>query len=225
MINYYLILKEVIDKCFPLPSDLKPFIKASENGAISYPFINHPVHYISFWISNTLHRNMINSIILMGVSGSGKTTIGHALSEELGWSFFDGDDYHPPENIAKMSQGIPLDDRDRQKWLESLSTLLSIQKASGEASVLACSALKRNYQEQLRGNRKDLKFVYLAGDFDLILERMQARRKHFMRAQMLASQFEILEPPPDALVINTDQPVATIVQEILKALEFDLDPH
>lgn len=168
---------------------------------------------------------MIKTIILMGVSGSGKTTVGHALADELGWSFIDGDDFHPPENIVKMSQGIPLDDRDRQEWLKTLSTLLSNQKASGEASVLACSALKRNYQEQLRGNRKDLKFVYLAGDFDLIMDRMRTRRKHFMKAQMLASQFEILDPPPDAMVINIDQPVASIVDEILKALDFDLDPH
>ena len=161
----------------------------------------------------------------MGVSGSGKTTVGHALSKELGWSFFDGDDYHPPDNIAKMSRGIPLDDRDRQNWLESLSALLSEKKDSGEALVLACSALKRNYQEILRSSREDMKFVYLAGDFDLILDRMQSRQAHFMKAQMLASQFEILEPPPDGLVINIDQPVTSIVQEILEALEFDLDPH
>jgi carbohydrate kinase (thermoresistant glucokinase family) len=103
--------------------------------------------------------------------------------------------------------------------------LLYEKKVSGEALVLACSALKRNYQEILRSNREDVKFVYLAGEFDLILDRMQSRQAHFMKAQMLASQFKILEPPPDALVINIDQPVASIVQEILKALEFDLDPH
>ena len=161
----------------------------------------------------------------MGVSGSGKSTIGHALSEELGWSFYDGDDFHTPENIAKMSEGIPLDDQDRIKWLDSLSLLLLEKKATGEALVLACSALKRTYQEQLRGNRTDLKFVYLAGDFDLIMDRMNSRQAHFMKAQLLESQFEILDPPPDALEINIEQPVSSIVQAILTELEHDLDSH
>jgi gluconokinase len=158
---------------------------------------------------------MPKAIILMGVSGSGKTTIGQALSSALGWPFIDGDDFHPPENVKKMSQGIPLSDEDRLHWLETLSHLLSENCHREENLVLACSALKRIYRDQLRSNHADLIFVYLEGDIEMIRQRMQAREKHYMKPGMLESQFQILEPPQNALQINIDRPINEIVQEII----------
>ncbi|MBK5107529.1 MAG: gluconokinase [Anaerolineales bacterium] len=158
---------------------------------------------------------MSKVIILMGVSGSGKTTVGQALSSALGWPFIDGDDFHSPENVKKMSRGIPLSDEDRLHWLETLSHLLSENHHRGENLVLACSALKRIYRDQLRSNHADLIFVYLAGDIDMIRQRMQAREVHYMKPGMLESQFQILEPPQNALQINIDRPINEIVQEII----------
>jgi gluconokinase len=109
---------------------------------------------------------MTNAIVLMGVSGSGKTTIGQSLSSELEWSFYDGDDYHTPENDKKMSQGIPLSDEDRFPWLEILSKLITNKRFAGENFILACSALKKSYRQELRSKSKDLVFVYLAGEFE-----------------------------------------------------------
>jgi len=157
---------------------------------------------------------MALAIVLMGVSGSGKTSIGQALSAELGWSFYDGDDYHSPENVEKMSQGIPLSDEDRFHWLETLSNLIIVKRGAEENLVLACSALKEGYRQKLRANNKDLNFVYLEGDFDLIWERMQTREDHYMKSKMLKSQFEILEPPKNALHIDIDRPITEIVREI-----------
>lgn len=154
----------------------------------------------------------------MGVSGSGKTSIGQSLSSELGWSFFDGDDYHPPKNVQKMSQGIPLSDEDRFQWLENLSKLLHEKLLAGENIILACSALQRSYRQQLRLNRTDLSFIYLEGDFELIWKRMQSRPDHYMKPGMLESQFEILEPPENALIIEIDRPVPEIVQEIINSI-------
>jgi len=158
---------------------------------------------------------MSKAIILMGVTGSGKTTIGQALSSALGWPFFDGDDYHSPENVKKMSQGIPLSDGDRIHWLETLSHLLIENYHRGEDLILACSALKRIYRDQLRSNHADLIFVFLEGNIDMIRQRMQAREKHYMKPGMLESQFQDLEPPQNALQINIDRPINEIVQEII----------
>lgn len=158
---------------------------------------------------------MSNTIILMGVSGSGKTTIGQALSTTTGWSFYDGDDYHPLENIEKMSQGIPLNDDDRLIWLETLSELISEKSSSGEDLILACSALKRAYRQKLRSKNRDVLFVFLEGDFDLIWQRMQLRKSHYMKPEMLKSQFAILEPPVEALNLSIERPVAELVAAIL----------
>lgn len=111
-------------------------------------------------------------IILMGVSGSGKTTLGKRLAARLGWPFYDGDDYHPPENVAKMAAGIPLTDEDRVSWLETLAELISQSLARGENGVLACSALKGKYREILRGGSENVEFVFLRGSYDLVLERL-----------------------------------------------------
>lgn len=159
----------------------------------------------------------------MGVSGSGKTSIGQALSSELDWSFYDGDDYHPPENVEKMSRGIPLSDEDRFIWLEILSNLLAEKYLAGENLVLACSALKQVYREKLRSNKAHLTFVYLEGDFDLISERMRARQEHYMKPEMLRSQFEILEPPQDALTLSINRPVSENVNTIIEYLSEEHD--
>ena len=152
----------------------------------------------------------------MGVSGSGKTTIGNALSSQLDWSFYDGDDYHPDENIEKMSRGIPLSDEDRLTWLEILSNLLAEKHLAGENLVLACSALKQVYRQKLRSKNRNLIFIYLKGDFELIWQRMRTRQEHYMKPEMLRSQFDILEPPQDALSLDIHRPVPETVQAIIE---------
>ena len=151
----------------------------------------------------------------MGVSGSGKTTIGQALASALGWHFYDGDDFHPPENVNKMTRGIPLRDEDRLEWLEILSTLLAEKHIAAENLVLACSALKESYRQKLRSSHPHLDFVYLEGNYDLIWGRMKDREAHYMKPEMLKSQFEILEPPRDALTININKPVSVNVLAII----------
>ena len=151
----------------------------------------------------------------MGVSGSGKTTIGQKLSSATGWPFYDGDDYHSTENVEKMSRGIPLNDDDRLTWLETLSELILEKRSSGEDLILACSALKRAYRQTLRSKNQDVLFVFLEGDFNLIWQRMQIRKSHYMKPEMLKSQFAILEPPLNALKLSIERPAAELVAEIL----------
>ncbi|PYS80122.1 MAG: gluconate kinase, partial [Acidobacteria bacterium] len=131
-------------------------------------------------------------IILMGVSGSGKTTIGRRLADELGWKFYDGDDFHPRANVEKMAHGVPLDDEDRAPWLESLRDLIRSCLVRGESAVLACSALKRSYRQYLLID-ENVMLVYLKGDYELIEERLEGRSEHFMKPKMLDSQFDALE--------------------------------
>jgi gluconokinase len=163
----------------------------------------------------------MNSVfVIMGVSGSGKTTVGLALAQKLGAPFYDGDDFHPPQNIAKMAAGIPLDDEDRFVWLVRLHDLIADHLARGETAVVACSALKKKYREQLRQGNDGLRIVYLDGSFDLIRERMEARPSHYMKANMLQSQFETLEPPSphDTLILSADDAVDNIVNRIVSSL-------
>lgn len=154
--------------------------------------------------------------VLMGVSGSGKSTVGQALARELDCPFYDGDDFHSAENVARMSRGVPLDDSDRYPWLARLNALIADQLARGETAVLTCSALKKKYRDQLREGNRHTVFVYLEGDFELIWERMAKRRKHYMKPEMLKSQFEALEPPDaaEAYRIGVDQDVDAIVRAI-----------
>jgi gluconokinase len=149
----------------------------------------------------------------MGVSGSGKTTVGRRLAEELGWRFYDADDFHPPANVAKMAGGIPLNDADRQPWLESLRALIRDCLERGESAVLACSALKASYRDYLLLDAR-VKLVYLKGDPELIRRRLEKRSGHFMRTEMLESQFAALEEPGQESHVDISATPAEIVRAI-----------
>jgi gluconokinase len=157
-------------------------------------------------------------IVLMGVSGSGKTTVGKELAHQLGWKFYDADDYHPPSNVAKMKAGIPLTDEDRKPWLERLAQLIDAARARGENIVVACSALKHAYQEYLREGLDDIKYVYLKGSPKLIAERLANRKGHFMNPALLSSQFETLEPPEHAIEVDISKSFEEIAKEIRRKL-------
>jgi gluconokinase len=143
-------------------------------------------------------------VIVFGVSGAGKTTIGKLLAEQLGWQFYEADDFHPRANIEKMRSGRPLTDEDRWPWLERLREQIARSLAANENAVLACSALKRVYRDRLRVS-DDVKFVFLRGDYALVAEQLRHRRSHFMNPELLQSQFADLEQPePDEDVLTTE---------------------
>ncbi len=150
----------------------------------------------------------------MGVSGAGKTTIGKALARALGWRFLEGDDFHPPQNVAKMATGIPLTDEDRAPWLARLRELISETLARGEDAVLACSALKQSYREQLTVDPARVRWVYLWAPREVIAGRLAGRVGHFMPVSLLDSQFQVLEVPQEAVPVDVtpgpDEVVATI---------------
>jgi len=156
----------------------------------------------------------------MGPAGSGKTTVGELLAARLSWQFADGDDFHPPANIEKMSRGIPLTDEDRLPWLKSIRDAVQQWEALGRNAVIACSALKRSYRDLLGigPNATNVKLVYLKGSYDLLLERLHSRKGHYMKEQMLASQLGDLEEPTDALTIDIANSPQQIVSEIRKQL-------
>jgi gluconokinase len=168
-------------------------------------------------------RKKTTGLIVMGVAGCGKTTVGRMLADRLGWDFFDADAYHPPENVAKMAAGIPLDDRDRAPWLAALRDLLAETIRSGRHPVLACSALKQKYRDTLLGADKTIRVIYLKGDYDLIYSRMKARDDHYMKAGMLRSQFDALEEPAEALMVDITPHPREIVETILRLLEAETD--
>lgn len=157
--------------------------------------------------------------IVMGVSGSGKTMVGRSLANQLGWDFYDADDFHPAANVAKMANGIPLDDSDRAPWLASLHDLISSSLNMDRPGVLACSALKERYRQRLMDDHDEVALVYLKGSFELIWSRMEKRTDHYMKPHMLKSQFEALEEPTNAFAVDIIEPVDDIVQEILKHTE------
>jgi len=158
-------------------------------------------------------------LIVMGVAGSGKTSVGKALAARLGWDFFDADDFHPPENIAKMAAGVPLDDADRAPWLAALHDLLESTLRAGRHPILACSALKERYREELMKGNDGIRVVYLKGGYDLILSRMAARAGHYMKPGMLRSQFDALEEPADAIRADIGRPPEEMADGILKDLQ------
>jgi len=155
-------------------------------------------------------------LVVMGVSGSGKSTVGAAMAHELGVPFGDADDFHPPANIAKMAAGVPLDDDDRRPWLETIGRWLA---ANADGGVVSCSALKRAYRDLLRSHAPYVEFLHLDGSPEVIAGRQASRPGHFMPASLLRSQFDTLEPlgPDDAgVVIDVDQTVDEIVAEYLR---------
>jgi gluconokinase len=160
-------------------------------------------------------------LVLMGVSGAGKTTVGKALAERLGWTFQEGDDFHPAANIAKMKAGHPLDDADRAPWLARIEAWISEQLAAGRSGVVACSALKQAYRKALVADRESVVLGFLKGGEKLIAGRLAQRRGHFMPPALLASQLADLQPPAareHAIVVDISQPVAAQVDHIVAAL-------
>lgn len=156
-------------------------------------------------------------LIIMGVSGSGKTTVGCMLASELGWEFYDADDFHPPANREKMSHGIPLTDEDRAEWLNSLQNRIRKNLEGGKSCVLACSALKQRYREQLAVNEK-VRFVYLHGTYEQIETRIKHRKDHYMPVQLLQSQFEALEEPLHAVIVDISNSPEDIIKIIRKGI-------
>ena len=159
------------------------------------------------------------ALVVMGVSGSGKSTIGEKLAQRLGWSYEDGDKFHPLSNVAKMSAGQPLTDEDRWPWLQAIANEIDrVCEARGH-TVIACSALKRAYRDLLVHGRPDVRIIYLQGTQDLIADRLALRKGHFMPPGLLASQFKTLEPPDaseNPVTVSIDAPVETIVDDIVR---------
>jgi gluconokinase len=167
------------------------------------------------------------ALIVMGVSGSGKSTIASRLAERLGWTFEDGDRFHPASNVAKMSAGHPLTDEDRWPWLKAIADEIERVCQAGGHLVIACSALKRAYRDVLAGDRDDVRFVFLDGTLALIADRLSRRKGHFMPPGLLDSQFKTLEPPQadeHAITVSIDAAVETIVDNIAARIAQDVRP-
>lgn len=154
----------------------------------------------------------------MGVAGSGKSTVGRILAHELGWPFYEGDDFHPRANIAKMRSAVALTDADREAWLAALARLIRKLDRSGRKAVVACSALKQAYRETLAGKTGNVRFVYLRGSINLIRKRLLSRQEHYFKADLLKNQFDILEEPENAVVVDAAIPPPAIVEQIRLAL-------
>lgn len=166
------------------------------------------------------------ALVMMGVSGSGKSTIAEALAERLRWTYDDGDRFHPEANVAKMSAGQPLTDADREPWLRAIADEIDRNCTAGEHLVIACSALKRGYRDIVVHGRDDVRIVYLDGSRALIAQRLAQRKDHFMPAGLLDSQFAALERPAadeNAVSVAIDAPVARIVDDIIRKLGLDTE--
>lgn len=158
-------------------------------------------------------------LVLMGVSGSGKTTVGQILSGKLGWPLLDADEFHSAANIEKMSNGIPLEDADRWPWLDRMNAALRAREARGESVLLACSALKQAYRDRISRSVAEMRWIYLKGGFELIRKRLEARKGHYMKAGLLESQFATLEEPKDALGVDIADTADSIANSILHRLQ------
>ena len=166
-------------------------------------------------------------LVVMGVAGTGKSTLAGLLAERLNWELQEGDDLHPPANVAKMSAGIPLDDQDRWPWLDAIAAWIDDTRRAGRHGVIACSALKRSYRDVLIGDRTDVRLVYLRGDETLIARRIATRHEHFMPRSLLHSQFDALEEPgPDEspVIVSIEPEPREIVAQILSALRLAGEP-
>lgn len=158
-------------------------------------------------------------VIVMGVSGSGKTTVAAGLARQEGWILLEGDQFHPPANIAKMKAGIPLEDADRWPWLRAIAARMDELRAAGQSAVVACSALKRAYRDILIGDRPDTMLVYLRGSRDLIGGRMAARKGHFMPPALLDSQFATLEEPDageNPIIADIGGPASDVTEDVIR---------
>lgn len=163
------------------------------------------------------------SIILMGVSSTGKTSVGTEVARRLGLKLIDGDDLHPRANIIKMGQGQPLNDQDRYPWLERIRDAAFSLEQKSENGIIICSALKKQYRDLIREGNDSVKFLFLHGDFELVLQRMRQRKGHFMKEEMLKSQFDTLEVPQaeetDVLAVNIDGSFEQVVERCVEALK------
>jgi gluconokinase len=162
-------------------------------------------------------------LVLMGVSGSGKTTVGQLLAATLGWPFYDADAFHPPTNIEKMKNGIPLTEEDRIPWLEAMHAEMDCLIAGRQSAVMTCSALTALDRSRLVKDDRDIRLIYLHGSFELIRQRLEARKGHFFRPELLASQFATLQEPRDLVTISIDQSPSMIVESIINALGIELE--
>ncbi|HXV80508.1 MAG TPA: gluconokinase [Candidatus Binatia bacterium] len=168
-------------------------------------------------VSPAIVREKNKVIVIIGVSGSGKTTVGRLLSEELDWKYYEGDDFHPQANVEKLKNGIPLSDADRRPWLEILRDLIRNCLERGDSAVVACSALKESYRRFLLVDERVV-LIYLKGDYELIQQRLSKRHGHFMKANLLASQFATLEEPEAALQVDVSLSPREIVESIRSRL-------
>ena len=157
-------------------------------------------------------------LVFMGVSGSGKTTVGSLFAKKTGAAFYEGDEFHPPGNIDKMRRGVPLTDDDRAKWLQTLRSIITRSLEKGTFTVIACSALKAAYRDLLQGGDSRVRFVFLTGSRAVLEERLKNRRNHFMPASLLDSQLATLEPPADALTFSCEKSPEEIATALIQAL-------
>jgi gluconokinase len=166
-------------------------------------------------------------LVVMGVSGSGKSTVAGALADRLGWPLAEGDDFHSSANIAKMHSGTPLNDGDRMPWLAAIRVWIDAQVRAGKPGIVTCSALKRAYRDLLAEGRPELLFIYLRGPVALMSQHLAAREGHFMPASLLPTQFEVLEEPAadePVLIVDAARPVAAIVSDVVDFLKTAAQP-
>jgi gluconokinase len=164
---------------------------------------------------------MVDTIVVMGVSGSGKTTVARGIADATGWLMAEGDDFHPPENVAKMRSGRPLDDEDRWPWLRRVAEWIGEHERSGTSSVVTCSALKRSYRDLLRHGHPSVRFCLLEADVDVIRDRIEHRSGHYMPASLLDSQvatLEPLQPDEDGVRVDVSQGTGRVLREALSGL-------